>query len=128
MQALMAPHPTERRGFIKVIKNGQTLAQPFLDMRTSVALFAGQGNGQGERGLINLALHPDYAKNGRFYVFYTRSAADPYFDGTRREGDIVVAEGHRSSANREVADPALKQIFVVHTMASTAGTDAATDD
>jgi len=103
----------ERRGLIKIIKDGKTLPQPFADLRASIAMFQGQGNGQGERGLINLAFHPDYAKNGRFFVFYTRAVTDPYFEGTRREGDIVVAEGHRSDADPLVADPALKQILSV---------------
>ncbi|MDX2020239.1 MAG: PQQ-dependent sugar dehydrogenase [Deltaproteobacteria bacterium] len=103
----------ERRGLIKVIKNGQTLAQPFLDMRASIATFQGQGNGQGERGLTNLVFHPNYATNGRFFVFYTRSVNDPFFEGVRREGDIVLAEGHRSAADPELADPTLKQILVV---------------
>lgn len=103
----------ERRGRIQVIKDGQTLPQPFLDMQSSVATFQGQGNGQGERGLINLVFHPEYGTNGRFFVFYTRSVNDPFFEGVRREGDVVLAEGHRSVSNPELAEPTLKQILVV---------------
>ena len=43
---------------------GQLLAQPFLDLTGQV----GSGFNQ---GLLGLTFDPDYATNGRFYVFYT---------------------------------------------------------
>lgn len=103
----------ERGGLIKIIKDGVVLPEPFFDMRDSIATFMGMGLGQGERGLTNLAFHPDYASNGRFYVFYTRSVTDPFFEGVRREGDVVVAEGVRSAENPEKAEATLKQLLVV---------------
>ncbi len=48
-----------------------------------------------ERGVLGLAFHPDYATNGRFFVFMT----DP-------QGDLQVREYHRSSGNPNVADAA----------------------
>jgi glucose/arabinose dehydrogenase len=55
----------EQDGVVQVIENGQTLATPFLDIRSRVG---SQGN---EQGLLGLAFHPNYAENGIFYVDYT---------------------------------------------------------
>src|SRR5689334_15318196 len=40
----------------------------------------------GERGLLGMAFHPDYATNGFFYVYYTARAT-----GAIADGDIVIA-------------------------------------
>ena len=60
----------ERAGLIRIIKNGALVSSPFLDIQ-SVVLSGG------ERGLLALAFHPDYATNGRFFVMYTDLAGDP---------------------------------------------------
>ncbi len=54
-----ADAPTASQGF----------ARPLLDIRNRVSR---AGN---EEGLLGLAFHPDFASNGRFFVYY--SAADP---------------------------------------------------
>src|SRR5690349_5504656 len=56
----------EQPGRIRIVKNGQLLATPFLDIRTKVS-FAG------ERGLLSVAFHPNYASNGFFFVNYTNT-------------------------------------------------------
>jgi len=54
----------EQGGDIKIMDaNGATLATPFLTVPGVVA--------GGERGLLGLAFHPDYATNGYFYVNFT---------------------------------------------------------
>jgi glucose/arabinose dehydrogenase len=70
----------EQGGQIKIIQDGATLAAPFLDV--SAKIFSG-----GERGLLSLAFHPQYASNRQFYIYYT----DP-------NGDITV-ERYRAAAN-----------------------------
>ncbi len=55
----------EQQGQIKIIEDGKLLDQPFLDIRTLV-------RSGGERGLLGIAFHPNYAENGFFYVNYTR--------------------------------------------------------
>lgn len=60
----------EQVGRIRIIENGQLLPQPFLDIRDRV------GSVSNEQGLLGLAFHPDYAKEGasgygRFWVNYT---------------------------------------------------------
>jgi hypothetical protein len=44
--------------------------------------------GGDERGLLGLAFHPQYATNGRFFVYYTEQIGTP--------GDQVLAEYARS--------------------------------
>jgi glucose/arabinose dehydrogenase len=50
--------------------------------------------GNGERGLLGLAFHPDYRNNGRFYVTYTRRGSGS------RKGDTVIAEFRRASPGK----------------------------
>lgn len=56
----------EQGGVIKVRKNGVVLATPFLDVSTGGIISC-----CGERGLLGLAFHSQYAANGAFYIFYT---------------------------------------------------------
>ncbi len=77
----------EQGGIIRVLQPGSSTPTVFLDIHTKVV--AG-----GERGLLGLAFHPQYAANGRFFVYYTRSG----------DGTLVIAE-YKVSANPNVADP-----------------------
>ena len=55
----------ERAGKIRVVENNLLLSEPFLDVGGKV-----RTNGS-EQGLLGLAFHPNYAKNGLFFVNYT---------------------------------------------------------
>lgn len=55
----------ERIGQIRIIENGKLLETPFLDIRNQVK------DDFLEQGLLGLAFHPDYANNGKFYIFYS---------------------------------------------------------
>src|SRR5262245_56796480 len=57
----------ERGGVIKVLQPGSSTPTVFLNIAGKVLA----GN---ERGLLGLAFHPQYASNGRFFVYYTREA------------------------------------------------------
>jgi glucose/arabinose dehydrogenase len=72
----------EQPGRIMVVRDGKRLSRPFLDIRSKVL-------SGGEQGLLGLAFAPDYAKSGRFYVYYTR-----------RDGRQSVSEFRRSSSDR----------------------------
>src|ERR1700730_15920151 len=48
--------------------NGNKLPVPFLDLTSKILPLS---PGYDERGLLGLAFHPDYKKNGRFFVYYT---------------------------------------------------------
>lgn len=54
----------EQGGEIKILKDGNVLTDPFLDI--SRAIETG-----GEKGLLGLAFHPKYEKTKKFYVNYT---------------------------------------------------------
>src|SRR5437867_6244747 len=55
----------EQAGRISVMQTGPAARTTFLDIRTRVL-------SGGERGLLGLAFHPQFASNGRFFVDYTR--------------------------------------------------------
>jgi glucose/arabinose dehydrogenase len=67
----------EREGRIRVIRRGRVLATPFLDISDLVTTV-------GEEGLLSMAFPRDYARTGRFYVYYTDSAGYIRIDQFRR--------------------------------------------
>ena len=83
----------EQPGRIRVVRNGQLQATPFLDVSDRIS--AG-----GERGLLGLAFHPKFASNRRLFVNYT--------DGN---GDTHLSEFHASSA--DTADPTSERVLLV---------------
>jgi len=83
----------EQGGRIRVVKNGVLLGTSFLDL--SARISAG-----GERGLLGLAFHPEYYRNGRFFVNYT----DP-------SGNTVVSEFGLSS-NPDVANAGSERVLL----------------
>jgi glucose/arabinose dehydrogenase len=54
----------DQTGIIWVIADGKRLEKPFLDIRERVVKL---NDFYDERGLLGLALHPDFAENGRFF-------------------------------------------------------------
>lgn len=54
----------EQRGRVLIVQNGQVLATPFLDISSKIS-------SGGERGLLSMAFHPQYASNGWFFVYFT---------------------------------------------------------
>jgi glucose/arabinose dehydrogenase len=83
----------EQAGRIKVVKDGRTLPEPFLDISSRV-------RSGGEQGLLSMAFHPEYRSNGWFYVNFTD-----------RSGDTRV-ERFKVSANADVADPASSLLII----------------
>jgi glucose/arabinose dehydrogenase len=75
----------EQVGRIRIVRDGELLSEPFLDV--SEVITAG-----GEQGLLGLAFHPEYQANGRFFINYTDL-----------EGDTVVAEYRSESAGADIA-------------------------
>jgi glucose/arabinose dehydrogenase len=79
----------EQAGRIVVVRGGKRMAQPFLDIRSKVT--AG-----GEQGLLSMAFAPDYAQNGRFYVYYTeRSGTEAIWEYRRATDDRADAGSAR---------------------------------
>ena len=63
----------EQDGRVRIWKDGSVLARPFLDIDDVVRDPDGIFD---ERGLENIVFHPDYATNGKFYVYYVDNAND----------------------------------------------------
>src|SRR5436309_10891521 len=55
---------SEKRGRVRVIRDGQLLAAPFLDVSRNVST-------TGERGFFSVAFAPDFARSRLYYVDYT---------------------------------------------------------
>lgn len=81
----------DQPGLIWVIDDADP--EVFLDITSDVAF-------EGERGLLGLAFHPEYASNGRFYVNYTGN------DGDTRIEEFTV------SSDPNIADPASRRIVL----------------
>lgn len=75
----------QQNGRIRVIRAGVVLPADFLDLRADV-LFGG------ERGLLGMALAPDYSVSGRFFVNFTNLDGHTVVARFRRSGDPVVAD------------------------------------
>jgi glucose/arabinose dehydrogenase len=81
----------EQRGTIVVLSPDRQ-ATRWLDLQ-------GRVRAQGERGLLGLAFHPDFADNGRLFVHYTD-----------RNGDTVLSE-LRADPAAERVDPATEAVL-----------------
>jgi Ca2+-binding RTX toxin-like protein len=84
------------------LNNNTVLPTPFLDIDGIVS-------SGGEQGLLGMAFHPDYATNGKYYVFTNRASdgdievwqytrgSNPDVSGTTRE--LVIRIEHSSASN-----------------------------
>lgn len=76
---------TEQTGRLRVVKNGVLLAQPFVTLSV---------HSLGERGLLGVALHPDFPSTPYVYLFYTSPTSPPRVNRVSRftaNGDVAVA-------------------------------------
>jgi glucose/arabinose dehydrogenase len=82
----------QQTGKIVIVQAG-AVAGTFLDISSRISCC-------GERGLLGLAFHPQYASNGRFFVRYTDTA-----------GDVRISEFH-IGANPNAADPGSEKVLL----------------
>jgi glucose/arabinose dehydrogenase len=94
----------EQEGRVRIVRDGQLLPAPFLDLTPQNG---GPVKSGGEQGLLGLAFHPAFGANGRFYVFYTRA-----LPGDPGGSEIVVQRFNRSAADPDLADPASGSIVI----------------
>ncbi len=90
----------EGTGTIRLVKNGTTLPTPFL---TIPEVYTGCG----DCGLLSMALAPDYAASGLFYVFYTRDSGlgnGSYY--------LRIEEFRRSAADPDTADLGSRRVVL----------------
>lgn len=86
----------EQTGRIKIIKNGEVLSTPFLNVSDKLD---GLNIAYSEKGLLGLAFHPNYKTNGRFFIYYSAPAS-----GKDVDHKSIVAEYKVSATNPDVAD------------------------
>ena len=87
----------DQTGPIRMLRDSQLLGHLWLDLTDRLARLNPDYD---ERGLLGLAFHPDYAQNGRFFVYY--SAPPTNADDNH---DNVLSEFH-SDPPGDRADPA----------------------
>lgn len=98
----------EQTGLIWILLNGERIEKPFLDLRERVVRL---NSFYDERGLLGLAFHPNFVKNGHFYVSYSaplRSGLSPdEWDHT-----TYVSEFTASAENPNRADPDPERVLL----------------
>lgn len=101
---------TDQIGLIHIVSEQGGVLGTFLDIRDRVIELNPEYD---ERGLLGLAFHPDYANNGRFFVYYSAPEArtgitleDP-FTFVNRLSEFRVMEGDPNAA-----DPASERILL----------------
>ncbi|MHB1178543.1 MAG: PQQ-dependent sugar dehydrogenase [Daejeonella sp.] len=89
-----------QKGKIHVFPNnpGVKSSKIFLDIISKVT-------SGGERGLLGLAFHPDFKKNGFFYLNYTRNISGL---------ETVISRFTASKIDRDIADPASEVILLTY--------------
>lgn len=88
----------EQRGRILILKDNKIQNEPFLDIESIV-------NSGGEKGLLSVAFHPEFNKNQRFFVNYTKL--------DERQLKTVVAEYNVSATNPNIANTEEKVILEI---------------
>ncbi|UQA61532.1 PQQ-dependent sugar dehydrogenase [Polyangium aurulentum] len=86
----------EKPGRIRILKDGNLVSEPFIDVTNVVEA------GANERGLLGLAFHPKYPQNGRFYIYYTRKG----------DGAIEIAEYMQVAGTPDKADPGSAKVLM----------------
>ena len=76
----------EQGGRIRVLVSGVVQPTDFLDLRTAIT-------SGGERGLLGMAVAPDYASSGRFYVNFTDLAGNTVIARFLRSNNPAIADG-----------------------------------
>lgn len=85
----------QRLGAIRIIEDGQLRSEPLLNIQPKLS------NLNYEQGLLGLALHPQFASNGLFYVNYTALGNDTH-----------VVRYRMSEGDRYRADPASETLIL----------------
>ncbi len=80
---------TERGGRVEVVRDGEKLPHPFLDISSKVRAQTI------EQGLFSIAFPPDYEQSGHFYVQYTDLNDDLQIDEYKRSRDAFAPASSR---------------------------------
>ena len=83
----------EKKGRIRIVKNGATLNEPFLDISDRVRCC-------GHRGLIDIAFPPSFVESRHFYLSYTDA-----------DGHTIISRFHTTN-NPDRADPDSEEVVL----------------
>ncbi len=87
-------------GVIQIVRDGTPLQQPFLDVRDR--MYPDLDESYDERGLLGFAFHPQFASNGRFFVYYSaplRPGAPEDHDHTSHISEFRLDPDHPDRAD-----------------------------
>jgi glucose/arabinose dehydrogenase len=97
----------EQSGVISLLeRDGKKSEPPFLDLRGKMVAL---NKGMEERGLLGLALHPQFKSNRKFYVVYSaplRTNAPPRWDHAQRLSEF------KTATDFSAADPASERVLL----------------
>jgi glucose/arabinose dehydrogenase len=115
VQLVTAPQKNGRRFVVDQVgvvwelnPAGKVMPKPFLDVSSRITPLS---PGYDERGLLGLAFHPDFGRNGRFFVFYTippRAGAPAGFNHTN-----VISEFRARGGSQLQADPGSERVVLM---------------
>ncbi|MDF1504856.1 PQQ-dependent sugar dehydrogenase [Roseisolibacter sp. H3M3-2] len=89
-------------GLVRMIaEDGTLLAEPFLDVRSRLTPLNPASD---ERGLLGLAFHPEFRKNGRVFVFYTAPPRVAGYNNTITIAEYRADVSAGSNANKIMTD------------------------
>jgi glucose/arabinose dehydrogenase len=104
----------DQAGQIRIldVRHGVCLSDPFLDLTAKIVTVNPFFD---ERGVLGLAFHPKFQKNGRFFVRYSAprdgSPAEPCFGTSRGCHEEILAEFRVAHIRDNFADPASERIL-----------------
>lgn len=84
---------TERPGRVRLVREGRLMAEPVARVPAAA---------DGEGGLMGIALHPDFASNRFFYVYYTARRGDDTINRVARYR--LAADGGSAAPERVILD------------------------
>lgn len=95
-------------GLIYVLQEeGNLLETPFLDLRSKLVAL---NTSYDERGLLGMAFHPEYASNGRFFVYYSAPLQAGGEQGYNHTS--ILSEFSVSNEDPHQADPDSEKIIL----------------
>jgi len=103
----------QKNGIVRVVQDGNLLPEPFIDLTQEVG-------DAGDRGLLGIALSPDFATNRQVYLLYT---VDPSY-GAPDESGFEASYGRLTrytgtiASNGSVANTTLRAVVLGQTSAT----------
>ncbi|MBA3647675.1 MAG: PQQ-dependent sugar dehydrogenase [Chitinophagales bacterium] len=94
----------EQAGTVRIIKNGQLLTTPFINISSKLDKLSGSYS---EKGLLGMACHPDFKTNGKFYLYYSAPPFQKNMDNTS-----IIAE-YTGSPNADLATNSERILFKI---------------